>query len=270
LTPLSTNVSLEHAFPNALLGVETAIISFFDAFLSGPLYVPERKQRAPLSNVPRYPNEFLNILGISERERTIVPVFSSAQKMNSWFGTPLAYRTLSGQELLSLIPEGWWIAINSRDDFEKEISPWEIENLKEGRDGIPAVVAEILEAERGGTLNLAPVKDSEYLELRTSLTEFASRTKNIEEIFIAVEEQDGSPLRILIGVQQGRNASTLEDVKQLVKKSLIGDLPSEIIDMSTDQLLSGALRHFSLYKNQEPKKSFVDSIGAFIGKGSKR
>ncbi|MBN8547749.1 MAG: SseB family protein [Deltaproteobacteria bacterium] len=175
---------LERSLLPALEGDRTAAQAFFEAFLRDPLVVPERRQAQKMSDEPRYPNEFLNILGVQAKERVLVPVFSRRDLIVEWCGSELATRSISGAELLTLMPEEWWICLNPGAEIEKEISPWEIEQLKEGTAGIPAVLDEIYQDTIVEPLEVQAVNAEEYPSLQRELRIFAEKNSAICKMYL--------------------------------------------------------------------------------------
>lgn len=175
---------LERSLLPALEGDRLAAQAFFEAFLREPLIVPERRQAQKMSDTPDYPDEFLNILGVQDKERVIVPVFSRKELVVEWCGSDLALRSLTGADLLKLMPADWWICINPGADIEKEFSPWEIEQLKAGVAGIPAVLDEIYQDIIVEPLEVTAVEPSDYPTLHKELLAFAQQNPGVQKMYL--------------------------------------------------------------------------------------
>ena len=175
---------LEQFLLPALEGDRVAAQSFFEAFLREPLFIPERRQAQKMSDMPQYPDEFLNILGVQDKERVLVPAFSRKELIIEWCGSELAVRSIRGADLLKLMPEEWWICINPAGEIEKEISPWEIDQLKEGVAGIAAVLDEIYQEIIVEPLEVQAVEAPEYPALHSELLSFAEKTPAICNMYL--------------------------------------------------------------------------------------
>ena len=251
-----TGVNLQAAMAEALRGSNDAARTFFELFLGGQWYVPKRFQSPRLEIRATYPNEFLDILGMQDGERVLVPVFSAAEQVPEWSQLPLACRLLTGQALLDLVPEGWWICVNPGQEVEKEISPWEIQQLRAGTAGIDAILAELTEQAPIETLTISSCVEEEYPQLTSALREYAQAQAEIDAIYLAKEEgrdeMDKRITTLLLGVCIHSNSpERLEQVRQsvraLAEKSLIGAEPVRVFTSA-----QGGNVMLSLFKGIEP------------------
>ena len=204
-TDASRRLPLEAAMQEALAGSREAARAFFKLLLEAPLFVPERRQEQPLSNAPRYPNEFFNFLGVQDRQRTVMPAFTDPDFIRAWCGNALAFRETSFRSLAAILPEEWWLVVNPGRAVEKELSPWEIARLKEGAPAIEEVLDEIFAPATAETLDLRPCAADEYPALRAALRRAGAETPALSRIYLLREEgrdPDGRPLeRLLVGVE---------------------------------------------------------------------
>ncbi len=223
--------SLEILMRSALEGNVGPVEAFLRAFLDGTLYVPEREQAQKLSDSPRYPDPFLNILGIQDKERVVVPVFTRPQLILDWCGNELRYRTLRSIELLKILPEEWWLCINPAAEFEKELSPWEIEQLRSGERGIPAIAEEIVQQQTIEPLEIQPVRESEFPAVVSETRTFAAKEPAILRMFLVrhigkdVDEQKLQ--KLFLGVElapcpQDRATSIQAEIQALVDRCQVG------------------------------------------------
>ena len=228
---------LEQSMQEALAGSFEAGRRFFLAFLQGPIYVPERRQIHPLTEAPSYPNDFVNILGIQDKERAVVPAFSRLEHVEQWFGGNLECKTLSGLELIKLVPADWWICFNPGREVEKEISPWEIDQLRGGEEGIGAVLAEIFLTGPAQTLSVRTLRDNEHAAVRAALKSLADARPEISSIYLLIEEgrdADENPIEtLLIGLEiDSSNLRVVEDIRcaalSLAQKAEIGGNPVKV------------------------------------------
>jgi hypothetical protein len=175
------NIRLSTSLLLAAEGTEGYIRSFFEELLSSDLIVPNRYQHYPLTDQPSYPNDFVQILGVQDKERVVVPCFLEPSHVTEWSGTPFSYRSYKGSKLLELMPEDWWLVVGLGQNVSKEISPWEINSLRGGSEGIDAVVREHIldEMEDISTLDIQTLSDE---TLKTFLPLLESTFNQHEEI----------------------------------------------------------------------------------------
>ena len=184
----------------ALEGDAKAAEHFYLKFLECELSVGERIQESALSNTAKYPNQFLNLLAIDDSDRTVVPVFTDPEFVKDWAGHEITLRTIKGSELISLIPDDWWIALDPGSEVNKEFSPWEIAQLKAGSESIPELVHEL---GLGITeeFEVAQVDEKEYQKLKETLIADAKTEKKIKSLYLLKElskDNEGREISVLL------------------------------------------------------------------------
>lgn len=209
---------LEEQMLRASEGNEQAAEKFYRAFFGCNFFVPERYQQQQLRNPPDYPNDFVNVLGVKNADGAVlVPIFTKAENIERWAGQGLVHKEMSGTKLLELVPKGWSLCINPAGEVEKEISPWEIELLRGGESGIPAIMDELFSAELIETLMLHPVKDDEYSELKSTLIQEASKIAEVQALYLLKEEgkdlEDKIVYSVVLGIET--SAESHEDVVEI-------------------------------------------------------
>jgi len=220
----------------AAAGDSAAVRRFYTALIAGPLFVPERQQERPLTDSPRYPNDFVNILGVQDRERVVVPVFSDASLIEQWCGVQLRYRSMSGTQLFQLLPDGWWLTINPGAEVEKEISPWEVDLLRGGTASIGAL-AEELEAERASsTVQLQVPGPDEYAGLREALAVIAPTLPELKHLFLLREVGQRTWLLVGAEVEAGREVAERigATLQAEANRAQIGAEPVRVLAGGTD------------------------------------
>ena len=234
---MSTIDPLEHALEEALDGDRAQVEQFFRVLLRSSLTVPKRFQHLPLSDSPQYPNEFLDILGIKDKDRTVVPVFSRAELVKEWSGTEFLSRQLSLAELINLLPEEWWVVINPGSDIEKELTPWELSQLKVGEQGIPILIEEnsAFEADRGMSFLPAP---AEFSKVERDLAAFAATRSSIQGLYLLLRDRgdsEGLPA-LVVGVRSELRSSTELDT---LRAELLAVAERAVIGAATMQVMMG-------------------------------
>jgi hypothetical protein len=222
---------MEESMNLAAHGDDKAAREFFLAFLAGPLYVPERFQSESPLNAPEYPNDFMNVMGIRDRDRVVVPVFSNPVLIEAWCGKALTYRTLPTIELLDLMPEDWWLIVNPGCEIDKDISPWEVEQLREGVQGIPAIIEELFPTGLETVIEVETPRDDEYPELKNKLREFGAARAGVEALYLLIENgidiDDNPTVAMLIGakatLKDSDDMNRLRDeIRSVVDVAMIG------------------------------------------------
>lgn len=230
--------SIEILLAQALDGERAAIEAFLSALLEADFFVPEREQAQKMSDAPEYPNPFFNMLAVQDKERVIVPVFSRSDLIFEWCGNELRARAMRGSEIINLMPPQWWICINPAAEVEKELSPWEIDQLRGGPSGIPAILDEILQQTIVEPLESQTVREDEYPALFKSMREFARGNSSVARMCMVRhigKDLDGQTLqRLLLGVEvranKAEDTSDLKDTLQaLADRSQVGNDRVEVL-----------------------------------------
>jgi hypothetical protein len=269
-----SNEALEESLEEASRGRADAIEAFFAALLAGPLYIPRRYQTYPMSDSPQYPNDFVDVLGIQDDDRVVVPAFSSPAGIESWCGNMLAFRSLNGKEAAEATPEEWWLVINPGSDVEKELSPWEITRLKDGEAALPELLAEALADREVNPMHVRPCKEGEFSELLTALKAYVEGDERILSVYTLVEEPEAATAEsistLLMGVvvksdvPGGDFASVQDEIEAPIAPYLIGGQSKKIFlgyDVTSSVML-GVFKGNVPFFTREKKKglSFLKKL----------
>ena len=201
-----------------------ALKIFFEQLLSSEWIVPDRVQQQPLRPEVTYPSPLVSVLGVQSRDKIFVPVFSSTECLEEWFGGPALARTLKGSQILQMVPESWWVTINPGQELWMELSAWEVQELKLGVEAIPSVVTEHL-SEDARPVQLIPLQLDEKLDLRRALSELCGEMSEIQKAFVAYEEFEiasgGTTRDLIVGLQVAPHATRdFERVSQRIHQVL--------------------------------------------------
>ncbi|MCB0338611.1 MAG: SseB family protein [Bdellovibrionales bacterium] len=249
------NILIEEALDKALDGDREATERVYLAFLNGPLYVPIRYQSIPFAPTAEYPNDLISIFAVRENDTTFVPVFSSPEQIEIWCERQLEFRCYTGADLCTIIPDGWWIALNPGADANKEISFWEIEQLRFGKDSIPTLLSEYnLELVEQFSTEQIPL--DQYPKLVKALSQEALNYPQIVRMHILREDAkniDGEVVQsILVGIQVHCDEKSLlssieEKFSQIADRSQIGDHPVKVLLGNSSESLS-----LGIFKRSRP------------------
>lgn len=261
-----TNLQLPPLMERALDGDKDAARLFLTEFLKGPIFVPERYQAADPAGAPAYPSDLVWVMGLQDSDRVIVPAFTDPEMIDAWAGGALTYRSPSGKALLDAVPDGWWLWLNPGEDIEKEFSPWEINELRQGPGSFDAVLDEIFPGEIIEPLAVHPLKKEERPDLKNALIEFAQTAPEIRRVFILSEEgkdfEGTVKTRLLVGIEADvKNSDEAEALRESVfnhaSPMQIGSDPIKVlVGQDADDGL-----YLSLFKGTEPIYSRPSSSG---------
>lgn len=200
-----TNDNLALLLQSASEGERTSVIAFLEAFKSAELVVPEKLQNPRFDFLPAYPDRPLNILALQDGDTITVPVFSAPNLVQQWSNRDLSVRSMKSTDLIRLLPEDWWLALNPGADIRKDFSPWELSRLLGTQTELEEIATE-LELEFGvEPLSVRKLTSVEYLEVRAKLKEIFSGETDIKEILIGLEQGqtvEGSSVEtLLVGIK---------------------------------------------------------------------
>lgn len=224
---------IEAAMAKAMAGEKESLQIFFTELLRIPLFVPNRKQTPAPVNLAEYPDSILNVLALSDEDRTIVPVFLQPEYLSEWSERPLEYRQTSILSLLDILPMNWWVCVNPGRDVEKELSPWELQKLLAGSEGIAEIVEELSDdLSSVPLLDLSTGPDS---QLKASLSQYAATRDSIAAIYALMKDSesvDAAQELVLVGIQVDGNEQEVAKIKDeataVAQKSMIGDYPVRV------------------------------------------
>lgn len=251
MTPANGSaLEIEQCMQAALEGDRRSTGRFFELLLKCTVVVPERFQDVPLQHEPEYPNPFMNLLGIADGDRVIIPVFTRSELLKAWAGSELRHKTLAYESLVPLVPPGWWICLNPSADVEKELSPWEIEHLRAGPAAIELLVTELTASDEGGLVTLEELEPTDWPELQESLRRNAPSIAHLRALYVAKEEQEGydsEPVyHLLVGAELDHEAGgdpeeVRSELRKLCNLATIGSDPARIFvgGPDTESLMLG-------------------------------
>lgn len=202
-----------------------AIERFYTALFSTEFFVPTREGSIVESTDPqtgateakiipaRDPSkEGLAMIGASGNEghdfatfttdgKRFVPFFGSLENLRAWLGPAAAFRSLSIEKILWSVKGQTWLYLEPNQDYGKEFSPWEIEQLRRGPEAVPDLVSDQLEDRP---------KEVEFSQDTSLHPEFRARLRTMFEVFdqieeaflLSVGEENSNSANVLVGVRQ--------------------------------------------------------------------
>ncbi len=273
---IDKNNLIEENLLQAAEGQTKALEKVLLGLMAGPLYIPTRSQSQNLTHQPTYPNDLISILGVQDKERVVVPVFTAAEFIQEWFGNELSYKLYSGESLFGILPEEWWITINAGQEIEKEISPWEITRLKHGEAGIKEILEESsLDDAIVQSIDLKQVPENDFSDLKQKISAYAVSKKDILKIYLMLEKSmttDGATLeKLIVGVECDKSTGDLEELKEklvhICSLNLIGNMDSKILaGISGNNILLGPFKNSAPFyvRNTGPLSGLLSYIKSIL------
>lgn len=189
----------------ASFGEEAEIRAFFQLLLGMKLFAIDRHQETRMAHEPEYPSPFFGLLGVRDGDRTVIPLFTSKHLIRDWCGQEFQHSHLPINNILERSPSEWWLVINPGQEVEKEISPWEVNLLRAGPEGIEEIVKEHLASEYTAPLGIEPVADAEFARLREGFLKWVPSQPKIRSMRLARElsrDSEGrEQRRLLLGLE---------------------------------------------------------------------
>lgn len=252
---------------DATSGSREALEAFYSAFLETEFIIIERASQGSSPREPKYPTEFFPFLGVRGGDKTWLPIFTSVEAANEWSASTPNTTSIKGAEALNRIPAEWWLALNPGEETSKEFSPWEINTLKSGPDGIKAAAEDqmpalVIEHE------YTPFTAQDNQALAEKLKSLSQSNDKIASIRVATErglDSDNKTIseRILIGIacEQGTSTEQMEEIKgtitQEIATLLIGENAFEVLVGIGEEALSlGRLKEIPPLCAIESKNEF--------------
>lgn len=232
------NDDLAHYLKLACEGERADVVNFLRQFQNAKIAVPERNQSPAFRDLPPYPSRPLEILAVRDDQHVTVPVFTHESLIEPWAGRILSFRHFKVGDLVSLLPEDWWLTLNPGDEIRKDFTPWELQRLL-GTDEDLLEIATELESDYGvQPLDVRRLQEQEFTELRAALADFFKVQPEITALFLALERGvtvENSPIEtLLVGVRirdlAPPQAETIRTkVKDLLGPYLIGSIGLRVL-----------------------------------------
>jgi hypothetical protein len=217
MTDREAQRQLESLLTRAAHGKLAEIVDFLGYLRDSKVWVAERFQDKPLSDAPEYPNEFFNILGIRDKDRICVPVFTRPELLAQWSGLDLKFRELTFSDLASLIPDEWWVILNPAQETEKEFSPWELQKILEGEGSLNEVAEDLLGHFQDDPIDLSPVSETEFNTLRTGLINSISTLPEIRRINLGksnlADSEAGNEFQLIVAIYLNQSSEKLQFIR---------------------------------------------------------
>lgn len=195
----------------AASGNEEALKAFFRALPDAYVYVPvfspapiQDEQIVVIGEKGEVPSQVF--MTVRYEGNPCVPAFTEKRFVEQWAKREVLCVSKLFRTLLWSIGEGTWIYLNPNQEVGKEITPWEIELLKQGADAVDDLVAAQQE-DSLDEIEVSPDTES-FAELKRKLIPVLEIYSELEEAFLVmVKEGMGLEPRPVLGLRFAKNTS---------------------------------------------------------------
>jgi hypothetical protein len=194
-------VSLTDALIQAGTGSKNEIDAFFKILLNASVFIPLKTQNAPTQPiVGESTSETLPYMFVEYEEHNCIPVFSEEAFLQHWAEREVLTSEEVFKQFIWRLPQNTWLYLNPNQDVGKEISPWEIELLKQGEDTIPDLVEGVIETEQEDVEIEPPPQ--ELMPLTRALLPILELYEQLQEAYLlSIREAESSSPRALVGIR---------------------------------------------------------------------
>ncbi|MDR2337046.1 MAG: SseB family protein [Deltaproteobacteria bacterium] len=229
-----THEELQILLEAATSGNRKAAEKFYHYLWKSEVYIPVKLNTAQEHNPSK------NFVIVDYEQRQVLPIFFSEENFKNWSAQNFSYIKKKFKTLLWLVPDQTWLHFECGQEYGKEISPWELEQLK--NDGINAfsdILDEILGANNSQVEVLPLLAEDENLkqELRLILEAYPDIKEGFLTRIKLVEEKTQ---RFVLGIKS--ETLTGEKLKQFTKE--IEDFSYTKFENQTCLMLVSNLRWF--------------------------
>ena len=210
--------------------------AFYLELLESEVVIPTRSA-AKANPQPGDTFETFNFLTAREGSKEILPIFSDAAFVEEWAGRELPTRTHRFTSLLWILADEIWLHLNPGQEFGKELSPWEIERLKQGKDAVPELISE-LDPPVAREIEIDAQSDN-YPELRLQMRPVLELYREISEAFI-VKIAEGEEIYPAVGLR-----------RESISPERLASLQSELNDSVSGHLSQG--ERLAIFENVDDR-----------------
>lgn len=237
--------------------------AFYELLLRSEVFIPT--QGANGNKVSELGTSHIDELGfvtVDYEGQECLPIFSQESFLTQWAEREMTFTKKSFSSLLWLIGDSTWLYLDANQQAGKEITSWEIELLKKGKDAIPELVAASYD---NPLLELEVETNSElFLDLKRKLIPVLELSSKLDEAFI-VGIKDGENLKPMLGLKYNKAAAAerkyiREELQQVSEEVVIVD---DVGSGSNDNFFTEATPFYIRQKNlpgSQQKKSFIKKV----------
>lgn len=237
------NPNLTRLLEIAADGKEAAMQHFFEELLAGSVFVVHRVgfNRDSVNRAPVIGQSHLASLGyltVQYEGVEALPIFTEEDFAHRWTEAEVPVERRDFKTLLNLVGDSW-MYLNPGQEVGKELTSWEIEQLRQGPDAIPDIVRELLEGEMGPSFEVRSGEEyfPGFTDKLKSVFELAPELE--EAYFGAMFEDDSqSPIPTL-----GLKYRALKQEKRSYLREEFKQVSEDLLPQHTQLFLVDDLEH---------------------------
>lgn len=250
--------SLTRALSNAADGRPGAAATFFSALLRSTVYLPKHPQ-GPAKHVRnatiigKTSLSKLGYLTVTTDDFEVLPIFSELDFVGQWAGEELEAEAKELKSLLWVLGPHVMIHLNPGQEVGKELTPWEIEQLRLGEDAIPDLVA-ALDEDEGEDEILVYSSDPSFDSLKFKLRPILEIYDELREAFlVTVKESESSDAQPVVGLRYaGADPTKRQYIRRELEEAAREYLPSHLSLIVIDDLDSPQSIHLGFFSDATP------------------
>jgi hypothetical protein len=285
---VTQNENLENLLAQACSGEKSAVRAFYECLFSADIIVPlkynpnsphgqsadsEIELKGPNAD-PDQETKLGNILTVEFEGQRLLPIFTDKSHLDVWAEREIPHQVQKFSSLIWLLGSDINVHLNPGQDFGKELSSWEIQKFKEGKEAISELVEEFI-SDQNFDFDFIP-ETEKILDIKKKITTVVESYPEIEEAFIFELKQEGTVAAVFFGLNQKNLASekinSIREEAEVFISESAGTF-GELIFVADVNDREGF--HYSLFQNALPfyikqetlnKNSFVEKLKSLISK----
>ena len=245
----------------AAVGNRKAAKKFYNYLWTLEVYIPVKMT----SRHDHDPRE--DFISVEHEGKRIIPIFSSEENLSQWNESACNFVKKEFKSFLWLIPDETWLHFDGGQECGKEISPWELERLK---DGGTATLDDILDEVLGvdeSQVAIYPLAEEDK-PIRQELIYILESYPAIKEAFLikiklehgdckgVSTENNDKNMQLVLGI---KHESLSEEKLQRLNEDIEQFSASKFENKSTLMLVSNLHLTNSIYRSW-----FADAIPFYI------
>lgn len=188
-------------------GLPGALLDFYQTLLSSEVFVPLGElmlktglpEVAQGSGVPHLLRKGYCV--VQHQGNPTLVIFSRAEFVSVWAEREQDSQPRIFKDLLPLLGSDVWVYLDAAQEVGKEISPWEIEMLRNGPEAIPEIVA-LLGEEEEVDYTIIPAEQERYQDFKNQLRPILEIYPELKEAYLLlIKDSDESRERPMIGLK---------------------------------------------------------------------
>ncbi|MCB0347034.1 MAG: SseB family protein [Bdellovibrionales bacterium] len=228
--------SLEQLLDEAERNVLGSAKEFYLRLLESEVLIPLRPGFAKMTEEEAKEIKTLERFAIVDfQQKRILPVFSHKEAFIEWTQQQeIEAIAKSFKSLVWIIGEEIWVHLNPGQEVGKEFSPWEIESLKDGREGVDDLVAELMSEHQAIEIEVDS-GSSQFAALKKKIATILEAYPEVTEAFLISFKKDEAddPIPLFGMRQNGLSDKALKTIEQEVRTmtefSAEAQMPAEFI-----------------------------------------